>query len=484
VATMRVRGGFLGAALLFAVTSVAVAAAPSAPVDVLVAPSPFGVPETQIALSQEGRLWLSDVQPSEPAGRRVRLVTRNVPGGLGRPRVPKPPRGYGIGSYQLASYVGTDRAALAWSAQQSRPSGRVLVQAAHCTPYACGRVQTLWSGTPPTSPPTVAAAETPGHTVVLWTTSRGLMWAAGGQTRFGAARPLSRGTMPVLAMLGNRGVQAAWIDRGNVRAAAWSPARGFGPPQTVGRGSAEVQLGVSDHDVLIAWRTDPVGGGHPSDIGRVRVASRSLSAHGFSRPQTVYGDEALDLCLDENHAGRAALGFGAVTLAALDGSLVTEAQVSLREPGGQFGSPVVLPSSVSAGFGPRVAVDDAGTATASWLHEGSPATYSRHDVLFAQSTPGGSFSTPTAVGTAASTQVPLVAASNQRTVIAWDNGAHYSEVLLGNEDPQVLPGNPVPRAVGEPGDVGHPFTAVGSPGPGGNLSHAPYVGRDPPASHC
>ncbi|MCW3049177.1 MAG: hypothetical protein JWO74_3461 [Solirubrobacterales bacterium] len=168
---MRVRNGFLGAALLFAVAPVAIAAGPPTPVDVLSAPSPAGLPDTQIALTQQGRLWLSDVQPPEPASARVRLVTRNVPGGLGHPGVPAPPRGYRIGSYQLASDVGTtDLGALAWSAQQSRPSGRVVVQAAHCTPYACGRAQTLWGGTRQTASPTVAAAETLAHTVVVWTT--------------------------------------------------------------------------------------------------------------------------------------------------------------------------------------------------------------------------------------------------------------------------------------------------------------------------
>jgi hypothetical protein len=128
---------------------------------------------------------------------------------------------------------------------------------------------------------------------------------------------------------------------------------------------------------------------------------------------------------------------------------------------------------VSAGFGPRVAIDDAGTATAGWLRaDGRTGLLSRHDVVFAQSTPGGSFGTPTAVGTAASSQLPLVAASNQRTVIAWNNGAHYSEVLLGNENPQVLPGNPVVRA------------ATRLPRAPDSLTHAPYAGHDPPASHC
>jgi hypothetical protein len=443
---MRGRGGCLSAELLFAVTSVAVAAGPPTPVEVLSAPSHVGLPDTQIALSLQGRLWLSDVQPSEPAGRRVRLVTRNLPGGLGRPRVPAPPRGYGIGSYQLAFSGELYRAALAWSAQQSRPSRRVVVQAAHCTPYECGGAQTLWSSRRQTRPPTVAATETPGHTVVLWTTDRGLMWAAGGQSRLGVARRLSRGTMPVLAVPGNRGVQAAWIDRGNVRAAMWTPSRGFGRPQTLGRRAAELQLAVSDHDVLIAWRTDPSGGGRVAAPGAVRVASRSLSTHGFSRPQTVFRGEARDLRLDENHAGRAALAFGVVTSRRPDGSPLAEAgEVSLREPGRQFGSPVELQSSASPGDGPRVALNDAGTATATWLRAGSAAN-SRQDVVFAQDTPGGSFSTPTVVGEAASNRPPLLAASNQRTVIAWDDGARYLELLLGNEDPQVLPGNTVPQA--------------------------------------
>jgi hypothetical protein len=429
---MRVRDGIFSAALLFAVTPVAVAAGPSTPVDVLSAPSPAGPPDTQIALTQQGRLWLSDVQPPEPAGRRVRLVTRNVPGGIGRPRVPPPPRGYRIGSYQLASYVDTERGALAWSAQQIRPSRRVVVQAAHCTPYACGRVQTLWSSTLQTSPPTVVGAETVRHTVVVWTTSRGLMWAAGGRTRFGAARPLSRGTMPVLAALGTRGVQAAWIDHGNVRAAVWTPSRGFGQPQTVGRGAAEVQLGVSAHDVLIAWRAGRSDHKGVAGAGDVRVASRALSNQGFSRPETVFRGEARDLHLAENHPGRAALAFGVVTSRGPDGSpLAEDGEVSLREPGRQFGSPIELQSGASDGAGPRVAVDDAGTATATWLRAGSVAN-SHQDVVYAQDTPGGSFATPTMLGEAAGNRPPLVAASNQRTVIAWDNGAQYSELLLGN----------------------------------------------------
>jgi hypothetical protein len=449
---MRARGGFLSAALLFAVTPVAVAEAVPAPVDVLVAPSLVGDPETQIALSQQGRLWLSDLQPPDSARGRVRLVTRNVPGGIGRPRVPAPPRGYRIGSYQLAPDTGTtDLGALAWSARQSRPPGRVVVQAVHCTPYACGRAQTLWSSTRETSRPTVAVAETVRHAVVVWGTSRGLMWAAGGRTRFGAARRLSRGTTPVVAGLGERGVEAVWIDRGNVRAAVWTPSRGFGRPQTVGRGAAEVQLGVSDHDVVMAWRTDPPRGSLGSSAGQVRVASRLLSARRFSRPQTVFGGEAFDLRLDENHAGRAALGFAAVTSYGPTDSLDAEGDVSLREPGAQFGAPVALPSSTSVPVGPRVAVDDAGAAAASWLGEEiSSSGVAKYDVLFAQSTPGGSFGPPTLVGTATLHPSPLIAASNQRTVIAWDNGAQYSELLLGNEDAQVLPGNPVPRATGLP----------------------------------
>jgi hypothetical protein len=451
---MRVPNGFLSAALFLAVTSVAVAAGPSTPVDVLSAPSPAGLPDAQITVSQQGHVWLSDIQPSEPAGRRVRLVTHNLPGGIAHPRVPAPPRGYRIGTYQLAPYVDADRGALAWSALQSRPSGHVVVQAAHCTPYACGRAQTLWRGTRQTPPPTVAAAETIRHAVVVWTTSRGLMWAAGGETRFGAARPLSRGTMPVLAMVGSRGVQAAWIDRGNVRAAMWTPSGGFTRRQTVGRGAAEVKLDVSDHDVSIAWRTGPSGGGGVAGAGDVRVASRSLSAHRFARPQTVFRGAARDLRLDENHAGRAALAFGVVTSRGTDGwPLAEDGEVSLREPGRQFGSPVKLPANTSAGAGPHVAVDDAGTATATWLRAGSAAD-SRQDVVFAQDTPGGSFSTPTVVGTAAGNRPPLVAASNQRTVIAWDDGAHYFELLLGADNPPVLPGNPPRRAVSQPGAVG------------------------------
>jgi hypothetical protein len=441
---MRVRNGFLSAALLLAVTPVAVAAGPPTPVDVLSAPSPGGLPDTQLALTQQGHLWLSDVQPPEPAGRRLRLVTRNVPGGIGHPRVPPPPSGYSIASFQLAPYVEADRGALAWSAQQNRTSRRVVVQAAHCTPYACGRAQTLWGGPRQTHPPRVAVAETVRHAVVVWTTGRGLMWAAGGETRFGAARRLSRGTVPVLAVLGTRGVQAAWIDRGNVRAAMWTPSRGFDRPQTVGRGAAEVQLGVSAHDVVIAWRTGPSGGKDVAGAADVRVASRSLSSHRFSRPQTVFRGDARDLRLDENHAGRAALAFGVVRSRGPDGTpLAEDGEVSLRAPGRQFGSPVVLPSSVSAGDGPRVAVDDAGTATAAWLRAGSAAN-SRQDVVFAQDTPGGSFSAPTVVGTAASNRPPLVVASNQLTVVAWDDGAHYFELLLGNDNPPVLPGNPFP----------------------------------------
>jgi hypothetical protein len=103
---------------------------------------------------------------------------------------------------------------------------------------------------------------------------------------------------------------------------------------------------------------------------------------------------------------------------------------------------------MSAGNGPRVAVDDAGTATATWLRAGSAAN-SRHDVVYAQDTPGGSFSAPTVVGTAASNRPPLVVASNQLTVVAWDDGAHYFELLLGTDNPPVLPGNPFRRAVGE-----------------------------------
>jgi hypothetical protein len=429
---MRVRDGFFSAALLFAVTPVAVAAGPSTPVDVLSAPSPAGVPDTQIALTQQGRLWLSDVQPPEPAGRRVRLVTRNVPGGIGHPRVPVPPRGYRIGSYQLASYVDTERGALAWYAQRSRPSGRVVAQAAHCTPYACGRAQTLWSSTRQTPRPTVAVAETVRHSVVVWTTSGGLMWAAGGRTRFGAARPLSRGTMPVLAALGTRGVQAAWIDHGNIRAAVWTPSRGFGRPQTVGRGAAEVQLGVGAHDVSIAWRTGPSGGKGVAGAGDVRVADRSLSSHRFSRPQTVFRGEARDLHLAENHPGRAALAFSVVTSRGPDGSALAEdGEISLRELGRPFASPIQLQSSAPDGTGLHVAVDDAGTTTATWLRAGSAAN-SHRDVVYAQNTSGGSFTTPTVVGEAASNRPPLVAASGQRTVIAWDNGAQYSELLLGN----------------------------------------------------
>jgi hypothetical protein len=255
--------------------------------------------------------------------------------------------------------------------------------------------------------------------------------------------------MPVLAGLGERGVQAAWIDRGNVRAAMWTPSRGFTRLQTVGRGAAELQLAVSDHDVLIAWRTDPSGGGRVAGAGDVRVASRSLSTDGFARPQTVFRGEARDLRLDENHAGRAALAFGVVATRAADGTpLAEDGEVSLRESGRQFGSPVKLPASTSPGDGPHVAVDDAGTATATWLRAGSAAN-SREDVVFAQDPPGGSFGAPTVVGEAASNRPPLVAASNQMTVIAWDDGAHYFELLLGTDNPPVLPGNPFRRAVGE-----------------------------------
>ncbi|MCW3049176.1 MAG: hypothetical protein JWO74_3460 [Solirubrobacterales bacterium] len=275
------------------------------------------------------------------------------------------------------------------------------------------------------------------------------MWAAGGRTRFGAARPLSRGTMPVLAGLGQRGVQAAWIDRGNVRASIWTPSRGFDRPQTVGRGAAEVQLAVSDHDIFIAWRTARSGRNGVAGGGDVLVAGRSLSTHGFSRPRTVFRGYARDLRLDENHAGRAALAFGVVTSRGAGGTpLAEDGEMSLREPGRPFGPPVQLPSSTPPGDAPRVAVDDAGTATATWLSAGSAAS-SRQDVVFTQGTPGGSFGTPTIVGEAAGNRPPLVAAANQMTVVAWDNGAQYSELLLGNDNPPVLPGNPFRRAVGK-----------------------------------
>ena len=115
-------------------------------------------------------------------------------------------------------------------------------------------------------------------------------------------------------------------------------------PRHLSTGAAsEAQLAVSGQEVVAAWR-----GGHGDaegqpGAGAVDVAIRGAGTDAFGPAQTVFAGNGRNLSLATDDQGRAALAF-ADAGANPDAAFLATSEVSVRQPGGAFGAPVVLGS--------------------------------------------------------------------------------------------------------------------------------------------
>jgi hypothetical protein len=292
------------------------------------------------------------------------------------------------------------------------------VSAARCTIRGCSSVVRLGQEEVPEPQAPFSglslAGNTAGRVVALWPgkTSRGsrLQFRIIEHGRYLPVGTLSEaGRRPTVAAVGRRFV-AIWNGEEGVRTAVLGEhAHAFSRPRSALREAAPpaLQVVAGRKGLLVSWHRGP------SELMVTTVDGNGR----FAWPQAISGvgpTANRSVSLAQGHNGRAVLAF-----MDCDGSSgPAPLFASIREAGGEFGSPVQLGGAGSCNI--STAVDATGRATVGWADE---APDGRGFAMTATAEPGAPFAAATQLDASCvapcSEQSPGLVAPGRSTVAAW-----------------------------------------------------------------
>lgn len=404
--------GTAGLCVALVVGSPGPASASPAAIPLVASSSIAGADAPQLALSSEGRLWVTQAVLGR---RRIRLTTRNLPGGLPSFLTPRTSAGYAIRSYALGYDGGGDRAIIAWAASRLR---RAVVQFVRCTPYACGRLRTVWRGTASPSRLRLAAVENGSVDVLLWSTGARLMSADGelDSPALTVRRLSGPSVSPTLRLVPDGAVQAAWRSAGQVDVSARTVRGAWTPVEHLGAGGGDVRLTASAFDVTAAWLRGT------RSAGSVVSTRRSPRSARFARAVVVDTGPDRHLVAAESPGARAVVAFERVRD---DGAQTLMSRT--REACGSFSPAAQLDPNTS---GALVAAADASeTLTVAWTRRVGAG----RETVYRQAPPEHGFGPEHVAGKAASRAPTVLAAgADAHTAIVWNGPTDSRALLLGS----------------------------------------------------
>ena len=378
-----------------------------------------------LAASADGSVWLTDAQPSDALGGRVRLSIRTSAGRLLTTRSFRPPGGAAVLSTAVAA-VGSG-ATIAWTA---RRGGLLTVQMARCSVARCQRpvtVRAAQTGAGANSANSVVRLVTHDRgTLVVWTEPDGFAHWRADDRGHGARTGVLGSSVAELSLVSRPGggAYAAWRSAGySIRATPWDSNGKRGATATIGEG-IQPHLAAGRGAVALSWR------GRGSESRGVFAVYGEFGPGMVATAPTVAGLRGRGVQLTQRSTVSPAVASsadGRIVAAGWDFSGDRGGPASLIAARGNLGSATLSATPVDAQ--PKlydspplaVAMDANGNGTVAWIRQGS--------LTVARTTGVSGFGVPMTIRAVGLATASIVSATGPVTVAVRRSANAYFGVI-------------------------------------------------------